>query len=352
MITLCTLFNSNYLDKGLTMYESIDRYTHDFILYVLCLDDRCYEIITDLNLPRFIPIKLSDYETDELIFAKSNRSFGEYCWTNSACFTDYIMNTYNPEYCAYIDSDLYFYDDVNVVMKEMQERNVSVMITGHRFNWYDRKEMEWRVGKYCVEFNTFKNDENGRFLLATWKRQCIEYCKCDGDGIHWADQKYMDNWCDDYQYCVETENLGMGIAPWNIAQYKMLIKDEHGPVRVMCRGEEHKTLFYHFQNLSYIDECSANSHTGGYWNIDNSLVYSIYIPYMKHIKNNKNMLRYHYGVEVLLKRHPGVEKKEKNKLFKSLTALSVYKIGQFMSFLLYHRIPHLINKNAEVICID
>ncbi len=30
----------------------------------------------------------------------------------------------------------------------------------------------------------------------------------------------MDNWCDDYDFVIETGNLGMGIAPWNINQYK------------------------------------------------------------------------------------------------------------------------------------
>ena len=99
MITLCTLFNTNYLDKGLTMYESIECYTHDFVLYVLCMDDRCYEIITDLNLPRFIPIKLSDIETPRLLKVKEDRTVGEYCWTCGSCFTDYVMRTFNPEYC-------------------------------------------------------------------------------------------------------------------------------------------------------------------------------------------------------------------------------------------------------------
>lgn len=349
MITLCTLFNTNYIDKGLTMYESIERYTQDYVLYVLCMDDRCFEILTDLNRPRFIPIKLSDFESPELLAVKPERSIGEYCWTCSSCLVDYVMRTFNPEYCAYIDSDLYFYDDVNVVVKEMQERNASVMITGHRFNWYDRKEMEWRVGKYCVEFNTFRNDEKGRSLLAIWKHQCLEYCKIDGDGVHWADQKYLDNWCDDYDFCVETKNLGAGIAPWNVSQYKMVSKDEYGPSMVECKGKRYRPLFYHFQNLNYINENTANSHIGGYWGVDFDLVRTTYIPYMVHININKSILNKQFGVEVLLKKHPGVLNVKKRTF--SSTLKKVFKfnliVRKITNFLL-HKLPHYLNGTKEV----
>lgn len=333
------------------MYESIERYTQDYILYVLCMDDRCFEILTDLNRPRFIPIKLSDFESPELLAVKTERTIGEYCWTCSSCLVDYIMRTFNPEYCAYIDSDLYFYDNVNVVVKEMQERNASVMITGHRFNWYDRKDMEWRVGKYCVEFNTFKNDKNGLSLLATWKRQCLEYCKIDGDGVHWADQKYMDKWCGDYDFCIETKNLGAGIAPWNISQYRMQTKDCYGPVTVSCKGQTHKTLFFHFQNLNYINVYTANSHTGGYWGVDFNLVHSTYTPYMEHIQSNKLMLHERYRVDVLLKRHPGVEDTEIPLLEKIRKLLNINYGMLYLRNIFFHRIPQKINKNSEIINI-
>ena len=352
MITLCTLFNTNYIDKGLTMYESIERYTHDFVLYVLCMDDRCFEILTDLNRPRFIPIKLQDFESPELLAVKSERSMGEYCWTCSSCLVDYVMRIFCPEYCAYIDSDLYFYDDVNTVVEEMQIHNASVMITGHRFNWYDRRDSEWRVGKYCVEFNTFRNDEKGRSLLATWKQQCLEYCKIDGDGVHWADQKYMDNWCDDYDFCIETQNLGAGIAPWNIAQYRLVTKDEHGPVSVKCRGDKCRTLFYHFQNLSYIDTCIANSHTGGYWCVDFSLVHAFYKSYMEHIQRQKVILHEKYGIDVLLKRHPGVEIEHGGTFYNVLRKILKFKnIRQNLVRIFMHGIPRRLHRNLEIVSI-
>lgn len=70
MITLCTLFNSNYIDKAFTMHESIERHTKNYVLYALAMDDKCFDVLTDMSLPRFIPIRLSDFENDKLLEVK------------------------------------------------------------------------------------------------------------------------------------------------------------------------------------------------------------------------------------------------------------------------------------------
>ena len=59
---LCTLYNSLYLDKGLVLYDSLCECAKDFKLYVLCMDDKCYEVLTDLNQEHHIPVRLSDFE--------------------------------------------------------------------------------------------------------------------------------------------------------------------------------------------------------------------------------------------------------------------------------------------------
>ena len=94
---LCTLYNSLYLDKGLVLYDSLCECAKDFKLYVLCMDDKCYEVLTDLHQEHHIPIRLSDFERgdDSLLKAKANRPAGEYCWTCSSSFIRYILNKYN-----------------------------------------------------------------------------------------------------------------------------------------------------------------------------------------------------------------------------------------------------------------
>ena len=49
------------------------------------------------------------------------------------------------------------------------------------------------VGSYCVEFNTFVNDNNGREALNWWADQCLNWCyyAVTGTTEWYVDQKYL-----------------------------------------------------------------------------------------------------------------------------------------------------------------
>lgn len=308
---LCTLFDSNYLDKGLVLYKSLEKYARSFTLYVLAMNDKCYDVLTDLSYEHLVPIKLSDFENEDLLRVKPTRGIGEYCWTCSSSLIKYVLNTYQPDYCSYIDADMAFYGDPIVLIHEMEDRKASVSIVGHRFNWYE-KNRENVVGTYCVECNTFKNDVKAKTLLDVWIAQCLEHCSIDGDGVYWADQKYMDNWVSDYDFVIETHNLGAGVAPWNIAQYK-LINDTGHSVLLKCKSKKCNLLFYHFENLQYLSIKKVNINVYATWGIDDRLVRLLYLDYLHRIDETKSFLRNKYGIDVVIKSHPGVTKKKKHK---------------------------------------
>ena len=282
---LCTLFDSNYIDKGLVLYKSLEKYASHFTLYVLAMNDKCYEVLTDLSYDHLIPIKLGDFENEDLLRVKTERGVGEYCWTCSSSLIKYVLDTYQPNYCSYIDADMAFYADPIVLIEEMLARNASVSIVGHRFCSYN-KSLADKVGTYCVECNTFKNDGNARSLLNIWIGQCLEHCSIDGDGVYWADQKYMDNWVKDYEYVIETHNLGAGVAPWNIAQYQLSYGDDSHVV-LKCRGEKCNLLFYHFENLMYLSLKEVDISVYGCWGISDRLVDFLYHKYLVEIDKTK-----------------------------------------------------------------
>ena len=184
---LCTLYNSLYLDKGLVLYESLCKCSKDFKLYVLCMDDKCYEVLTDLKQAHHIPVKLSDFEAGDeaLLAAKANRPMGEYCWTCSSSFIRYVLIHFNEDSCTYIDADMYFYSDPQLLIDEMLTAGKSVMVVPHRFPKEREKEASI-VGRYCVEFNTFLNTPESIDVLEYWRRRCLECCSNLGDGIHWG----------------------------------------------------------------------------------------------------------------------------------------------------------------------
>ena len=47
MLNFCTLFDSNYIDRALVMYQSLEAVLDDFKLYVIAFDLKCEEILKD-----------------------------------------------------------------------------------------------------------------------------------------------------------------------------------------------------------------------------------------------------------------------------------------------------------------
>lgn len=311
MLTLCTLFDHNYLDKGLVMYESLKNCNKEFELYILAMSDKCYDILTDLKYEHIKPIRLSDFEDEELLKVKQTRNVGEYCWTCSSSLIRYVLLNYQPEYCTYIDADLYFYSDPKVIIDEMKTKEASVQVIGHRFHKKVNEESCRLVGKYCVEFNTFKNDENGLRLVNIWRNQCLEHCSIDGDGVYWGDQKYLDRWCADYSFCHETEVFGAGVAPWNLCQYKYISK---GKIKILeYNGIECPLVFYHFENIQYVSSRKIRTNIQFQGKCDKALIRDLYIDYLTKIDDKKKFLRNNYNIDIILKFHPAVNQyKSKN----------------------------------------
>lgn len=73
-MNFCTLFDSYYLDKGLALYRSLSKVTEDFTLYVFCFDDKAKAILDGMTLPHLVVLHHSDFETEELLKLKKERS--------------------------------------------------------------------------------------------------------------------------------------------------------------------------------------------------------------------------------------------------------------------------------------
>lgn len=304
----CTLFDSNYMDKGLVMYYSLLRNTDDFKLYVLAMDDICYGILVGMKNDKLIPIKLSEFEDKELKAARKNRSKGEYCWTCASSFIEYVIKKYNENQCTYLDADLYFYANPKCLLDEME--NKTVQIVEHRFS--DSIEDKQRLlvsGPYCVEFNTFKNERKAMELLHWWKKQCINSCTTENKKEHTlGDQTYLRGW-GEKSFVSVLKNLGGGVAPWNIAQYRLKKRNNHKIILTEKKsGKDFELVFYHFHNISYYDVKTVNINIyQGYWGVDDNLIKIIYLPYLKELDNVKNTLRERYGVYPLVTKHPALE---------------------------------------------
>ena len=245
----CTLFDSNYLSRGLALYKSLENVCNNFHLYIFAFDKLVENILNELKLKNATIISLKDFEDDELLSVKPSRTVAEYCWTSTSSTILYVLQKFDVQECTYIDADLFFYKSPKPIFEEMG--NNSILITEHRYTpMYDKSK---KSGKYCVQFITFKNDERGLAALKWWRERCIEWCYDRLEDGKFGDQKYLDDWTERFEGVHVMQHLGGGLAAWNIQQYNFS-KNSHGELigKKLKSGKEFDVIFYHFHYLRFL----------------------------------------------------------------------------------------------------
>lgn len=273
MLHFCTLFDSNYLDRGLVMHASLQEYARDFHLYIVPFDEQALEVLTELELPNVTLIPLKDFENSDLLRVKPGRTRGEYCWTSTPYLIDYVLNRFRVPQCTYLDADLCFYGDPGVLLDEMQEK--SILITEHRYTpEYDQSATS---GIYCVQFLSIKDTADGRAALTWWRDRCLEWCFARMEDGKFGDQKYLDDWTTRFPGVHVLQHLGGGVAPWNVQQYPVR-RDQSGTWHI---GNNQPLIFYHFHHVKFYLEDRVDF--SPYRHTDEG-VYSLYADYLRRLE--------------------------------------------------------------------
>lgn len=285
MLNFCTLFDSNYLTRGLAMYHSLSSCEDTFHLYIFAFDDQAFRILNKLMLKNVTVISLQDFEDEELLAVKPNRSKAEYCWTCTPSTIKYVIDKFKVDNCTYIDADLYFYNSPKVLLEEMNSN--SVLITEHRYTKkYDRSEI---AGKYCVQFITFKNDSYGIKVLDWWRNACLEWCYNRYEDGKFGDQKYLDDWTTRFEKVHVLQHHGGGLAPWNIQQYRIQNIEENNIF--LSRIEKNvtfKVIFYHYH---YVRFYKNNVVDLGWFKLAKSMVQLFYNNYINALDKSLNQVK-------------------------------------------------------------
>lgn len=247
-MNFCTLFNFNFISRGIALYRSLKHFSPESKLYVYCFDDITYDILIKLNLLNLIPIPINNFETRELIAVKSSRTIGEYCWTCTPHIIRNAIKTYELDEIVYIDADLYFFASPACLLDEWRNTGSSVLITEHRYT--PRYENSQRFGIYCVQFMAFRSDEFAMQVLDWWSDRCIEWCYAREEEGKFGDQKYLDDWTRRFSKVHVLQHLGGGVAPWNVQQYAMKSADDVSVyLHDLKSGIDFRLIFYHFHGL-------------------------------------------------------------------------------------------------------
>jgi len=270
----CTLFDSFYLSRGLVMYRSLKKHCPDFHLYMFPFDDTAFRILNDLKLESVTLIPLREFENPDLLAVKGGRTKGEYCWTCTSSTIDYCLSTFNLPHCTYVDADLCFYADPIVLQEEMGEQ--SVLITEHRYT--PRYDQSATSGKFCVQYLTFRANEDGKRVLHWWRDRCIEWCYARFEDGKFGDQKYLDNWLTQFKGVHNLLHAGAGVAPWNIQQYVLFREAQRWYLRVNRDKSTVPLIFYHFHHVRFMSDGTVD--LSDIYDLGSSQVLPLYQEYL------------------------------------------------------------------------
>lgn len=286
MLYFCTLFDSKYAAKGLTMYHSLVRVCPSFTLFVFAFDELLADTLKKMNLEHIVVITLSEFEDPELLRVKPTRKPGEYCWTCTASTILYCLKHYDIDHCTYLDSDLYFYANPQVLLDEMNTDDV--LITEHRYS--PQYDVSKTYGRFCVQFVTFKNTDNSLSILKKWREDCIEWCYDRFENGKMGDQMYLNNWEDNYSGIHVLQHLGGGIAPWNMQQYYFKQSGKSIKGTVVDTGESFNIVFCHFHCIRTYKKGFLFEYRLPNYELSVNGKKVIYDGYIRHLKKSRNML--------------------------------------------------------------
>jgi hypothetical protein len=268
-----TLFDSNYLTRGLALYYSLIRHVEDSHLWIICFDDFAYQLLTQLKLEKATLVALTQFEDDELLQIKTERTRKEYCWTCTPSVLLYVLNA-APQVneITYLDADLMFFASPEPIFAEAKD--ASIILTEHRYI-PELADQAMTRGIYNVQFLMFRRDTAGLEALKWWRDRCNEWCFDKIEPDRFGDQKYLDDWTERFQNVHVVQHLGAGLAPWNASQYDLVKKSSQLYV------ESDALIFYHFHAVG-IYRFNFGYLRGGY-PITAQLRNWIYRPYFQEI---------------------------------------------------------------------
>lgn len=293
----CTYFDINYLSRALCLLNSLDRHCPAFLVYMLCLDDVCYEQVKALKHERVVAMSLSELEAvdAELASIRSSRTLLEYYYTCGPSFICHILGNHSEiDLLTYIDADTFFYSDPANLFPELE--GSSVGITVHRFDHTPPQ------GRFNVGWISVRQDKNGRDCMNWWRARCIEWCHERFEDGKYADQKYLDEWPVRFRGVKVIENRGANVAPWNVRDYRVRLNS--GEVTL----DGFPLIFFHFHGFKQITPWLYNTNLGLTFRFPSRVLLNhVYLPYILAIK--RHSMRYSPTSSIRRKhlRHPVIQ---------------------------------------------
>ncbi len=277
----CTFFDIGYLDRGIVLWNSLERIGDDYELWILCMDNDVYNILHEMELQNIFLIRLKeleDYDQD-LFIIKKDRSTIEYYFSCKASLALYVLcKSTQAGQVTYIDADVYFFSSSETINSLISNSSVAIALHG-----FSRENIRLeKFGKYNAGWLNFNNDVKGVSCLQWWRSKCIDWCYDCPEPERFADQKYLDYFSSLVDNVISVNHPGINAAPWNIAGKSVSLSDGH----VTIDGEP--LVFFHFHNLRIVTDnvfdLGFKAYTPTY---QSEVIEFIYKPYLQDLLNTR-----------------------------------------------------------------
>ena len=270
----CTIFDKNYLLQGVTLFNSLNFSSRKFRFYALCMDSEAYELLVKINLEDLIPVKLEDVFTQELREIRSRTTKGQFCWVLQPVFCQFVLENFEANMVIYLEADSLFFSDPEAILEELGDGSVSIV--PHNFSSdYDNSAT---AGKFCVQFNAFRNDDNAKKVLNYWKSECFKYSK--EDLLSYPGQTCLDEW-PSFNGVKVIKNIGAGVAPWNMRKFVFSFKGSTIEV------DDKPIVFFHYHSFGFYPDGDVEL---GLYPVPKSIVNSAYNIYVKKLNQAEKLI--------------------------------------------------------------
>lgn len=248
----CMVVSRTRLIQAIACFLSLYKTMDNFKVYILCVDEKCYEFFKEINLDKIVLVTISELNRKDLLEIKASRKLNQYCWTLKPGFIKYIFTLDDAiERVTYIDSDLFFYQNPNIIFENQPYASV-LLSSGEIFLPMYSKEfnhtMQVLTGNFNSGFISFKKDINGLECVNWWDKMCVDSCTSNPEDNKFGDQKYLDDMPFLFNNVYEITTQGINIGHWNYLKYKFTVLNDN----IMVNNN--KLIFYHFSGFRIISK--------------------------------------------------------------------------------------------------
>lgn len=248
----CMVVSRTRLIQAIACFLSLYKNMENFKVYILCVDEKCYEFLKEINSDKIVLVTIAELNREDLLAIKASRKLNQYCWTLKPGFIKHIFTLDDSiNRVTYIDSDLFFYQNPNVIFENQPDASV-LLSSGEIFLPMYSKEfnqtMQTLTGNFNSGFISFKKDINGLQCVNWWDKMCVDSCTSNPEDNKFGDQKYLDDMPFLFNNVYEITTQGINIGHWNYLKYKFTVSNDN----VMVNNN--KLIFYHFSGFRIISK--------------------------------------------------------------------------------------------------